>query len=841
MSGAMLIVLGLCSVGCVSVPAVIVCPADAGGARALAASEVRRYVYQRTGILLPIVADRGSAKGDAIVIAIDNAMAADQFALKTQPRSGGRMLTITGGSGVATLYGAYRFAEKLGVRFHLHGDVIPDDQIAFSIPDLDEAHKPLFDLRGIQPFHDFPEGPDWWSADDYKAYLSQLAKLRMNFFGLHCYPQGGVGPEPSVWIGLAEDVNADGTVKFSSPSRWASTVRKGAWGYVATPTGEFNAGSSLLFETDAWGPDAQKGQMPEPNTPQGCNEVFDRAGAMFNSAFTHGRELGIKFCMGTETPLKIPSAVAERLKQKGLDPKDPNTVRKVYEGMFTRIARSHPLDYYWLWTTEGWTWGHPKPAQVQAVTNDFTLALEALEKVGKPFAFATCGWVLGPSSDRAMFDKVLPKSVSISCINRQVGFSPVEPGFKGITGRGKWAIPWMEDDPALTIPQLWVGRMRRDGADALAYGCNGLMGIHWRTKVLSPNVSALAEAAWDQSGWNPSVGKLPPQDKRDMPCEDFYADWCRANFGSGAAAKLAALLTRLDGVNPATAHADGKHGSMLPRPATWIGGPGGIVPNAKPWEQELARYAFVDEMAALRPSVKGAGDLARFDYWLNTFRYLRAVAHIGCMRGRLDRVVKQIGAEKDTARKKQLAEQQALPLRLAMARQWEKLITLQLAVTDTPGEMGTIANLEQHAYRRQHMIDAHDAKLAALLGEALPAEATPTSRYLGQPRIIVPTKRSRLKTGEKLALKVIVLDNEPPAAAALHWRAMGKGRYGKIGLTHVARGVYAVTLPPARGEAIEYYITATTAKGKSLIWPASAPKVNQTVVVMSEIGFLLIE
>ena len=90
----------------------------------------------------------------------------------------------------------------------------------------------------------------------------------------------------------------------------------------------------------------------------------------------------------------------------------------------------------------------------------------------------------------------------MSCINRTVGNTPVEPGFAKVQGRPKWAIPWMEDDPGLTMPQLWAGRMRRDAYDALQYGCTGLMGIHWRTRILGPNVSALAKAAWDQSGWS---------------------------------------------------------------------------------------------------------------------------------------------------------------------------------------------------------------------------------------------------------------------------------------------------------------------------------------------------
>lgn len=112
------------------------------------------------------------------------------------------------------------------MRFCLDGDVVPDTRIPFAIPPLDETRAPLFDLRGIQPFHDFTEGPDWWNRDDYLAYLSQPTKLRLNFLGLHCYPEGGVGPEPLVWIGLTNGLAADGRVEFAYPSFWANTPTK---------------------------------------------------------------------------------------------------------------------------------------------------------------------------------------------------------------------------------------------------------------------------------------------------------------------------------------------------------------------------------------------------------------------------------------------------------------------------------------------------------------------------------------------------------------------------------------------------------------------------------------
>ena len=62
-------------------------------------------------------------------------------------------------------------------------------------------------------FHDFFHGPDIWSTADYKSFISQIAKLGMNFIGLHTYPTWSTteektsderqGPEPHVWIGFA--------------------------------------------------------------------------------------------------------------------------------------------------------------------------------------------------------------------------------------------------------------------------------------------------------------------------------------------------------------------------------------------------------------------------------------------------------------------------------------------------------------------------------------------------------------------------------------------------------------------------------------------------------------
>jgi hypothetical protein len=62
---------------------------------------------------------------------------------------------------------------------------------------------------------------------------------------------------------------------------------------------------------------------------------------------------------------------------------------------------------------------------------------------------------------------------------------------------------------------------------------------------------------------------------------------------------------------------------------------------------------------------------------------------------------------------------------------------------------------------------------------------------------------------------------------------MGTGNYTMIALTHIARGVYSVTIPARQIKItdLEYHIKVTVGDGRSLYFPATAPHINQTVVV----------
>ena len=932
-------------------------PQAASPLEGLAAREVRRYFYVRTGVLLPIVAQSDApqivvarrdrplvrALGDRKLGARLDALAAQERLLLTLDRRPPALL-VTGGDDAGVLYAAYRLAEHLGVRFGLHGDTLPDERQSPSLPGLDEAARPLFALRGIQPFHDFPEGPDWWTRDDYKAVLAQLPKLGMNFIGLHTYPEGRPNAEPTVWIGPAAEIGAGAEVKAAYPSSYFTTLR-GNWGYDARPTGRYSFGFGQLFPRDAYGNDVMEGFEPQPSG-EGERALFARAADVLRDVFGFAHRLATKTCVGTETPLVVPRAVAERLAAAG---QAGAPAQQLYEGVFRRIAQSYPLDYFWLWTPEAWTWDAVREQDVSATLADVRGALAAARAVAAPFSLATSGWVLGPPQDRTLFHRELPRDVALSAINRTVGHSPVDRGFADVKGRPTWAIPWLEDDPALSAPQLWAGRMRRDAADARRYGATGLIGIHWRTRAIAPNVAALAQAGWRQD-WpegpavegaiggyarvrakaavagaaDPSVyrdqrcglagyrvpvrngrytvtlrfaeleltrpgervfdiviegrlsaskvdlARLPGPGKafdhvaRDIsvsdgsldvsfvdqqnvaclaaieldgrtrrrinvggpaiagydadppgsgfvPSDDFWADWALAEFGPEVGPRAAVVFAGLD--------------SRLPRPATWVDGPGGLDPDDRPWWEAKADYSFVDELAALRPQADGLLASERFDYWLDSFRYLRAMGELRCAWARLRDAVAALRAAPPGGRRP-LAQAALEPLRamvpLVAATQQHLIASVR-----TRGELGTIANWQQHILPR--VFEAPAKEIADALGGELPPDCALPRDYDGKPRLIVPTQRTLLERGEPLRIEAIVLGEVE--SVQLVWRPMATGTWASVPLARVGRGVWRVTLPPPAGD-IEYVVQAAPAHGGLLKVPAAGADAPQTLLLL---------
>jgi len=818
----------------------------------LAAKELRRYIYHRSDQLLPIVESdqEDGIAGDIIVIAGKDTKPGsiitgnfqdefqvlnDQgFVIKTTIKENQTITYIIGNGSLGTLYGTYDYIEKLGIRFYLHGDVIPDEKTAFTLPDINKTGQPLFETRGILPFHDFPEGPDWWNVDDYKAIIAQLTKLKMNFIGFHTYPEvpsypsGHYQAEPMVWIGNEEDIEADGSVRSAYPVLHFNT-RHETWGYKNMRTSQFNCGAGDLFETDYYGAEYIKNISDWPHAESENIALFNDFGELLGDAFSFAKTIGVKTCIGTETPLIVPDQLKNSLVgDNGELSRD--MIKDLYKGIFTRINRTHPLDYYWLWTPENWTWAGAEASQVNSTMEDMQIALSALEESGAETTLATCGWVLGPPGDRSGFDRILPKNVPISCINREVGFTPIETSFKEITDRPTWAIPWMEDDPAMISPQLWAGRMRKDARDALNYGCTGLLGIHWRTRILGPNVSALARAAWDQESWDDMAQR---KNKRDLPVDDFYQDWASSQFGRNVGNPLAKIFSSLDGGPLFDSESQSDRASNILRTSTWINGPGGIIKYKEGWDKIKDNFDFISEIEPYRNDITGAGNIERFDYWVNTFRFAEATAKFGSTLNNLDYIV--LSYALIFPEENEQLMQDILKFRIQASREYERMMDLLLQTVNTPGALGTISNLEQHNLGKLEVLTKHDSLISVFSRALLPDECELRKDFSGASRIILPTRRTVLEKDENLNLKVIVLSEKSVKGVTLFWRHLGEKKYIKIPFDHNARGVYNTILASSeiKNMDIEYYVEAIAGNDK-LYFPATAKNINQSVVIMAD-------
>ena len=808
------------------IPKAISIRQEASDQERLAAYEVQRYVYLRTGKLLKV--RRGSGTGDRIVVSckdrsfcgeVGQDLAPQQFTLRTSRTKAGNLWWIVGGDAVGALYGTYRFAEKLGVRFGIDEDILPQERLDGGMPEIEETGKPRFALRGLLPFHDFSVGPDWWNLQDYRNVLSQMVKLRMNFFGLHTYPSWNpsAGPEANVWIGLPEDVDARGNVRFGYESGVVTTRR--GWEVKPYPTSRYASGAGLFFESDDYGPDFLLDWLDWPKTGDQAAAMFNQYGDFQERAFTHARRLGVKTCVGTEIPLGIPKGLAARLEARGMKADDPAVIRSLYEGTFLRLKRKMPIDYFWFWAPEIWLGGEPGCAgwEITTRTNverDLAIIEAAAHAVQVPFGFATCGWRLGTIDDPLWFHHRTPTNWVASSINTSGGVDPVEKHYGAMPGRPKWVIGWAEDDSTAGAHcctcwdlQFWVQRMFVNSQDALRYGCEGMMAIHWRTAAISPNIMALAHAGWDFT--QSSLGTAGADPSGRMPeIDEFWADWGSSLFGGEAGAEVGRVLQKLDATHPAI--------NAL------------IAEGAKTTDARISQFfAPLREMETLRSRIKGTGNLERFDYWADIVRATELRVRTWVVAGRLAVRVKQAEVISDTEKKRAFVRNEVVPQRVELARSYEELIATFVRCAKSPGEVGTISSIESGM--RERVVFSQDAAITKILGEPLPAGTAVSSAYRGAPRIFVSAKCTQTRAGEPQEVRAFVLSGPKCSGLNLYWRPLGRGGFVKVPANQRARQAYRVSLPPRSEGTVEYYLEAKLADGKKVFWPATAPDLCQAV------------
>jgi len=125
--------------------------------------------------------------------------------------------------------------------------------------------------------------------------------MRGNVIGMHTYPVDFGDAEPAVWVGLPEQVNADGTVASATyPASWANTLR-GGWGYVPQNTSDYAFGAAQLYEFDCFGHPIQSGHAnlcPWPATAADQATLFNAVGMLWQKAFAFAHDINVQTILG---------------------------------------------------------------------------------------------------------------------------------------------------------------------------------------------------------------------------------------------------------------------------------------------------------------------------------------------------------------------------------------------------------------------------------------------------------------------------------------------------------------------------------------------------------------
>lgn len=425
----------------------------------------------------------------------------------------------------------------------------------------------------------------------------------------------------------------------------------------------------------------------------------------------------------------------------------------------------------------------------------------------------------------------------LSSLDGFLGQSPPDPAFANVTRRAqKWSYPWAEDDNDLTAPQQWVARNLAHASAALAMNVTGHASLQWRTRTSSPQLTAVADYAWNTS----------------LTTEDFLANWALSQFGPSIAEPAAAILVRIDSWS-------------MPRPVKCD--PGCMKPDAAQCNWR-STYAWVDEFAALRPTllaaVAGAATsnsdvdaaeadaaaLERFDYFASLYMYTRNMAVLQCDWADFNVVWTAVSGMPDGAARRAAAVARVFPAFASLVANATALITELLSATSSHGDLGTLAMMIDYLPTG----DAQQLAVSALAGGVpLPPACVPPTSYAPDrpPQLRVLTVRTLLDAGEPLRLRALVL--AAPAAAApggcvltAYVRSLfSSGPFAQTQLDQVApegatpRAVWAASIaPPPPGADVgssdfEWFLQARCGGiNVTLVFPPGAPAVTNTVVVL---------
>jgi hypothetical protein len=732
-------------------------------------------------------------------------------------RSGATVELIASGE-AGLLYAVFELFERQGTYFGIDGESYPLaklDQLVLPAESQPWTAAPRFARRGLLPWPDFLNCISVYNDEDFRAYFESMIRMRLNTFGMHVYTSPE-GPTMGAESYLSFEFAGAGHRAFLDNSA------SHRWGYLPLRTSRYGMGGSQFYDSEVFGADATR-------LSRDPWEIADRTRGVLARALSYANKLGIATGVGFE-PYQIPTEILRALPPE-VKPK-PNqpfpgradfdiesvTARKMLEARLAQLLEAYPeIEYVWLWEDEGMNW-ESRATGVPLSVTPFRQAYDFLRRHAPRKRLVLSGWG-GVVRHFEYFHKNLPGDVIFSCLNDSLGWDPVAEVFGKLEGRERWPIPWLEDDPAMWLPQFHVNRTERDVGLAASMGCQGILGIHWRHRIMDATAGYLAKAAWDKS---------------ITPTAHFEA-YARTQAAGPRSGKLAALLNDTDlnqkVLNTGTAEVAKGHVTTHQYAADYAEGflywesysPDPTLVQAQ--EQIAAELRTLAGQAASPAEKERLGYLAGFVGFAVPYTTAWSEAH------QLNLLLDAAAALKaagDQGEARSLIQREGVPQWMKIAPLVRDTMLRYQSIVANRNDLGQLSSMH-NKFVRLALVRLRLSMLE-YLGE-LPAETERAFQDAmaadpqAPPRLFLPTRPGVLEENARFRVMIIAGGSAPVERVTLHTRLHGSWSWKEIPASLMGRRTYEATVGPfEKGQDLAAYYASASIGGMEYFAPDGAPQ-----------------
>jgi hypothetical protein len=728
--------------------------------------------------------------------------------------AGNASVTFSAASESGLLHAVFDFLERQGAFFGIDGESYPITRAAnlqLPAPNQPWTASPRFAVRGLLPWPDFLNCISVYNEEDFRAYFENMLRMRFNMFGMHVY----TGDKQWAESYLSFEFGGAGHLGF------LDNTASHRWGYLPERTSRYGMGAAQLYDSEVFGSDATRlGRDPW--------ETAARTRQLLDGALRYAGKLGLRTGVGFE-PYQVPDEIWRALppevkpKTEGTDVKGPRfdiesvTARDLLETRLAQLLEAYPeVDYVWLWEDEDMNWESRKSGQPLSVT-PFAQAHDFLRRNAPKKKLVVCGWG-GVARHFADFHKRLPGDIVFACLSDSLGWDPVNEVFGKLEGRERWPIPWLEDDPSMWLPQFHVHRFERDMNSAAQMGCQGLLGIHWRHRIVDPTAAYQARFSWDSH--------LAPR--------DHYRAFARTQAAGARVARLAETLDDADRERKllCTFSGEVKDGHAVQQEFS-----GDYDEAFEFWRDFQIQPAVVESqkqvaaaLGALAAAAASPEEKERLAYLAGHVEFLVPYASAWVLAHRVHVILQaalELKQKGKTAEARDKVAREAVPLWLELAPEVRHAILAFQRIVATRNDLGTLASMHNKLVRlalvrlrlsMKEFLGTLPPETEAMFHEAMRPDSEAPAR------LFVPTRPTMLASGETVRVMVVAPGEAPVRNVTLHVRPRGSVQWSTLPARLLGRRTYEAHLGPFHtGAALaEYYFSADVGTRKLTAPPEPA-------------------